>query len=170
MITWETWGNSLIFSCHGKKQKSILTSATSTTTPQINDLIGWIFIFEVLTTTRARSNKSFILCLYTKTTRAKQAKAHSSCFVQRDQQGIIAKDLTLRQVFFTLTLSSILMWRFRCSCRRSFLNSLLLQASLGDARDVLLRFISHSRSNFQMVGAELCPSRWLIKIRKERQQ
>ena len=32
---------------------------------------------------------------------------------------IIAKDLTLTQ-------SSILMWRFRCSCRRSFLNSLII--------------------------------------------
>ena len=53
-----------------------------------------IFIFEVLKTKRARSSKSFILCLYMKTTRAKQAKVHSSYFVQRDQHGIIAKDLT----------------------------------------------------------------------------
>ena len=42
-------------------------------------------IFEVLTTTRARS-RSFALCLYMKTIRAKRAK------VQRDQHGILAKD------------------------------------------------------------------------------
>ena len=35
-----------------------------------------IFIFEVLTTTPARSRKSLILCLYMKTIRAKQAKVH----------------------------------------------------------------------------------------------
>ena len=34
------------------------------------------FIFEPLATTRARSSKSFILCLYMKTVRAKQAKVH----------------------------------------------------------------------------------------------
>ena len=53
-----------------------------------------IFIFEVLTTTGARSSKSFTLCLVMKTIRAKQAKVHSAYFVQRDQHGIIAKDLT----------------------------------------------------------------------------
>ena len=52
-----------------------------------------IFIFEVLTTTRARSSKSFTLCLYMKTIRAKQAEVHSAYFVQRDQHGIIARDL-----------------------------------------------------------------------------
>ena len=41
--------------------------------------------------------------------RAKQAKVHSAYFLQRDQHGIIAKDL-------------ILLRRFPCSCRRSFLN------------------------------------------------
>ena len=46
-----------------------------------------IFIFEVLTTARARSSKSFILCLYMKAIRAKQAKVHSAYFVQRDQQN-----------------------------------------------------------------------------------
>ena len=51
-----------------------------------------------------------------KTTRAKRAKVQFAYFVQRDQHGIIAKDLTQ---------SSILMWRFRCGYRRSFLNSLL---------------------------------------------
>ena len=51
-----------------------------------------------------------------KTIRAKQAKVHSAYFAQRDQDGIIARDLTQ---------SSILMWRFPCSCRRSVLNSLL---------------------------------------------
>ena len=75
-----------------------------------------IFIFEVLTTTGARSRKTFILCLYMKTIRPKQAKVHSAYFVRRDQHGIIAKDLTQ---------SSILTWHFHCSCCRSFLNSLL---------------------------------------------
>ena len=74
-----------------------------------------IFIFEVLMITRARSSKSFTLCLYMKTIRTKLAEVQFAYFVQRDQHGIIAKDLTQ---------SSILMWRFRCSCRRSFLNSL----------------------------------------------
>ena len=54
--------------------------------------------------------------LYMKTIRAKQAKVHSTDFVQRDQHGII----TLQ--------SSILMWRFRCNSRRSFLNSLMENA------------------------------------------
>ena len=78
-----------------------------------------IFIFEVPTTMRTRSSKSFLHCLCMKTIRAKKAKVHSAYFVQRDQHGIIAKDLGLR------TQSSILMWRFLCSCRRSFLNFLL---------------------------------------------
>ena len=85
-----------------------MTTATTTTTPQINDLIGRmrnnnraaraarflmqflsssskrrleIFIFQVLTTTRARSSKSFGLCLCMKTIRAKQAKVHFAYFV-----------------------------------------------------------------------------------------
>ena len=52
------------------------------------------FTFEVLTTTRARSRKSFTLCLYMKITRTKQAKVHFAYFAQCDQHGIIAKDLT----------------------------------------------------------------------------
>ena len=59
-----------------------------------------IFILEVLTTTRARSSKSFTLCLYIRT---KQAKVQFASFVQRDQNGIIAKYL------INLTQSSILM-------------------------------------------------------------
>ena len=51
-----------------------------------------IFIFEVLTTTRAHNSKCFLLCLYMKTIGAKQAKVHSAYFVQHDQHGIIAKD------------------------------------------------------------------------------
>ena len=96
-----------------------MTTATATTTPQINDLINSmrknnraaraarffgqffdavcqttdvIFIFEVLRTTRALSSKSFILCLCMKTIRA--------YFVQLDQLGIIAEHLTLRKVQF----------------------------------------------------------------------
>ena len=76
-----------------------------------------IFIFVVLTTTRARSSKFFILCLNMKTIRAKQAKVHFAYFVQRDQHGIISKHLNLTQ-------SSILLWSFRCSSCRSFLNFL----------------------------------------------
>ena len=49
---------------------------------------------EVLTTTEAHSSKSFILCLYMKSIRAKQAKVHSAYFAQRDQHGIIERDLT----------------------------------------------------------------------------
>ena len=47
-------------------------------------------IFEVLTTTRARSSKSFIPCLCMKTIRAKQERVHFAYFVPRDQHGIIA--------------------------------------------------------------------------------
>ena len=53
-----------------------------------------IFIFEVLMTTRARSSKSFTLCLYMKTFRTKLAKVQLAYFVQSDQHGIIAKGLT----------------------------------------------------------------------------
>ena len=52
-----------------------------------------MFIFEVLTTTRARISKSFIPCLYMKTIRAKQAKVYFAYFVLRDQRGIITKHL-----------------------------------------------------------------------------
>ena len=53
-----------------------------------------IVIFEVLATTEAHSSKSFILCLCTKTIRAKQAKVYSAYFAQRDNHGTIARDLT----------------------------------------------------------------------------
>ena len=59
-----------------------------------------ILIFEVLTTTRARSSKSFTLCLCVKIIRAKQAKVHFAYFAQHDQLGIIAKHLTQRKVLF----------------------------------------------------------------------
>ena len=36
-----------------------------------------------------------------KTIRAKQAKVHSAYFLQRDQHGIIARDLTKRKVQFS---------------------------------------------------------------------
>ena len=51
-----------------------------------------------------------------KTIPTTQAKVQFAYFVQRDQHGIIAKYLSL---------SSILMRRFRCSSRGSFLNSLI---------------------------------------------
>ena len=59
-----------------------------------------IFIFEVLTTTEARSSKFFALCLYMKTIRTKPGKVQFAYFVQRDQHGIIAKDVTERKVIF----------------------------------------------------------------------
>ena len=43
---------------------------------------------------RVRSRKSFTLCFYMKTIRTKQAKVYFAYFVQRDQYGIITKDLT----------------------------------------------------------------------------
>ena len=77
-----------------------------------------IFIFELLTTTRARHSKSFILCLCMKPSRAKQANVHFAHIVHHDQLGIIAKKKNL-------TRSSILVSRFRCSSRRSSLNFLI---------------------------------------------
>ena len=103
-----------------------MPTATATTTPQMNDLIGWIrknraaraarflmqffdvvskwrreiFIFEVLTKTRARSSKSFILCLFMKIISAKQAMVYFAYFVQCGQHGIIENRLTLRKVLF----------------------------------------------------------------------
>ena len=53
-----------------------------------------------------------------KTICGKQAKVLFVYFVQRDQLRIIAKHLTQRKVL-------ILMWRFRCSSRRSFLKGSL---------------------------------------------
>ena len=53
-----------------------------------------IFAFKILTTTRALSSRSFILCLYMNTIRAKQAKVHFAYFVQGDQHGIITKELS----------------------------------------------------------------------------
>ena len=55
---------------------------------------------ELLMTTRARSSKSFILCLYMKTIRVKKAKVDFVYFLQRDQHGLIAKHLTWRKVQF----------------------------------------------------------------------
>ena len=53
-----------------------------------------MFVFEVLTTMRARRGKFFIPCLCMKTNRAKQAKVQFPYFVQRDRLEIIAKHLT----------------------------------------------------------------------------
>ena len=48
-----------------------------------------------------RSSKSFILCFYMETVRAKkQVKVYFTYFVQRDQHGVIAKHLTQRKVQF----------------------------------------------------------------------
>ena len=55
-----------------------------------------------------------------KNIRPKQAKVHFAYFVQR----LFCTTWNNRKTL-NLTLSSILMRRFRCNCRRSFLNSLL---------------------------------------------
>ena len=52
------------------------------------------------------------------TVRAKQAKLNFAYFVQRNQSLSNCNTLNLTQ-------SSILMWPFRCTSRRSFLNSLV---------------------------------------------
>ena len=57
-------------------------------------------IFEFLTTRRAPSSKSCILCRNTKTIRAKQAKVRIVYFVHCDEHGMIAKHLTERKVLF----------------------------------------------------------------------
>ena len=49
---------------------------------------------------RVQFSKYFILRLYMKTIRARQAKVHSTYFVQRAQHGIIAKPLGQRKVLF----------------------------------------------------------------------
>ena len=113
-------------------------------TPQINDLIGWmkkkivlqvrhafwwnvltqcakwlreIFIFEVLSTTRARSSKSLTLCPLHEnhSYQANESAVHLFCTTWSTWNN---------RRRLNLTWSSILMWRFRRSCRRSFLNSL----------------------------------------------
>lgn len=81
-------------------------SATSTTAPQkMWEYIRHAFwckfltqsatrrryIFLVLTTTRTRTNKPFILCLGMKSIRAKQTEVHFAYFVHRGQLGIIAR-------------------------------------------------------------------------------
>ena len=75
-------------------------------------------MFDVVTTTRASSSKSFILCLHMIIIRAKQAKVDLAYFVQRDQHEIIAKHLRQSSILLFLMLT------FRCNCRRRFLNSL----------------------------------------------
>ena len=63
-----------------------------------NDDVGEIFIFEVLTTTRARRSKCFILSLYIETIHVKQATVHFAYFVQRNQHEMNEKDLTWHNV------------------------------------------------------------------------
>ena len=70
-----------------------------------NDDVSRIFIFEVLTTTRAQSSKSLVLCFYMKTIRAKQPKAYFAYFIQRDQHGIIAKHYNKRKALFKCDVS-----------------------------------------------------------------
>ena len=77
-------------------------------------------VVKTSNTVRARSFKSFILCLYKKTTRAKHCSESALLlFCTTWPTWNNRKRLNL-------TKSSFLMWRFRCSCRRSFLNSLMM--------------------------------------------
>ena len=78
---------------------------------------GEILIFEVLSTSRARSSIFFILCFCMKIVRAKQAKSVLCLFCTTWPTCNNSKTLNLAQ-------SSILIWRFRCSSRRSFLINL----------------------------------------------
>ena len=75
-----------------------------------------ILIFEVLSTSRARNSKFFILCLCMKIIRAKQAKSVLCLFCTTWPRCNNSKTLNLAQ-------SSILIWRFHCSSRRSLLRS-----------------------------------------------
>ena len=123
-----------------------MTTATATATPQINDLIGWmrknnhaaraarflVQYFDVVcqTTTwnfRIWGNSS------------PQQKIFHSLPLKPKNRSSQASETTLRLVCTTwptwnngktlnLTQSSILKWRFRCSSRRSFLNSLIAKA------------------------------------------
>ena len=61
-------------------------------------------LFEVLTTTRARSRKPFILYLYMKIICGKQVKVHFAYFVQLEQLRTIPEHLSLRKVLFNVTL------------------------------------------------------------------
>ena len=72
-----------------------------------------ISIFEVLTTTRARSSKCFIVCFYMKTISAKQVQVARHIFCTAFPTWNDHRSLNLTQ-------SSILMSPFRCSCRHSF--------------------------------------------------
>ena len=82
-----------------------------------------------MTTTRAPSSKSSILCLCMKTIRAKQVKVHIAYFVLHYQNGIIAKKLNLTQ-------TTILLWTFCCSSRHSFFNSLFTAAGSGSNQNL----------------------------------
>ena len=86
MIWLVEWGKAIVLHVRHAFWWKLLTQSA--------DQRREIFIFEVLTTTRARSTKSFIFCLGKKTIRTKQAKVQFANFVQRDQHGIMAKQLT----------------------------------------------------------------------------
>ena len=78
-----------------------------------------MFYFEVLTTTRALSSKSFILCLGMKAVRAKQAK------VDFTYQLCTTRPTWNNRKPLDFTQSSSLLRRFRGSSHFSFLNSLI---------------------------------------------
>ena len=100
-----------------------------------------IFIFEVLTTTPARSSKYLIFCRCMKTIPARLSKVHAAYFVQRVLYMEWWQAINLTQ-------SSILMWRFRCCSRRSSLN-FLLRRLLHDY------FSSFNQSNHWFVALSL---------------
>lgn len=84
-----------------------------------------IFLFEALTTTRARSSESFVLCLHMKTIGARHERFScegKQAFCKTRPTWNNRKILNLRQSFISL-------WRIRCSSRHSFFNSLLYSSS-----------------------------------------
>ena len=91
-----------------------------------------ILIFDVLSTSRARSSKFFILCLCMKIIRGKQAKSVLCLFCTTWPTSKNSKTLHHAQ-------SSILIWRFRCSSRSKFLK---LPIIYGAAFDVIVSQIS----------------------------
>ena len=91
-----------------------------------------ILIFEVLSTSRARNSKFFILCLCMKIIRGKQAKSVLCLF--RTTWPTCNNSKTLHQAQ-----SSILIWRFRCGSRRKFLK---LPIIYGAAVDVIVSQVS----------------------------
>ena len=85
--------------------------------------------------------------------RAKQVKVHIAYVVLHDQYGIIAKKLNLTQ-------TTILMWTFCCSSRRSFFNREFKQiATAGAATAIVVdevwgEYVAVARQNSTLSNAK----------------